>query len=144
MPDSLEFFEFKLNEAKKYHQSLKDNPQLRSHSMSLQYANKAVKDLEDKVFLAIKLWGDEEDIKQIEREKKEAAQSKAAKSKTKNDIIERHNGFFAFNTEQFLESYNKLKGEGIVLEGEKNMHVGYGLYIPKNNVDNFLIEYKSK
>jgi hypothetical protein len=33
--------------------------------MSLQYANRDVKELEEKVRLAIKLWGDEDDIKQI-------------------------------------------------------------------------------
>ena len=31
--------------------------------------NKAVKDLQDKVFTAIKLWGEDEDIQQIEAEK---------------------------------------------------------------------------
>ncbi len=144
MPDSLEYFEFELEKAKKYHQSLKDNPELRLHGMSLQYANKAVKDLEEKVYLAIKLWGDEEDVKQIQQEKQEEAEKKASKSKVKSDIIERHNGFFAFNNEQFLKGYNKLKSEGIILEGEKAVHVGMGLYIPKNKVDSFLIEYKSK
>ena len=77
MPDSLEYFEEQLRKAKEYHQLLKDNPQERRHSMSLQYANKAVNDLQDKVNTAIRLWGEEEDIKQIELEKLEAAQVKA-------------------------------------------------------------------
>lgn len=144
MPDSLEYFEEELRKAKEYHQLIKDNPQERRHSMSLQYANKAVKDLQDKVFTAIKLWGDEEDVKQIQQEKQEEAEKKASKSKVKSDIIEKYNGFFAFNNEQFTDKFNKLKNDGFITEGEKIIHVGMGLYIPKINVDNFLREYKSK
>jgi len=69
MPDSLEYFEFELEKAKKYHQFLKDNPDKRPHSMSLQYANKAVKDLKNKVETAIRLWGDPEEIELLKREK---------------------------------------------------------------------------
>lgn len=142
MPDSLEYFEEELRKAKEYHKKLKDFPELREHSMSLQYANKAVKDLEDKVFLAIKLWGDEEDIKLIEQEKKEKAESKAAKNSKKQDIINKYHGFFAFNVEQFKESHQKLIKEGILQEGEKVVHVGVGLYIPKIYIDSFLVEYR--
>lgn len=142
MPDSLEYFEEQLRKAKEYHQLLKDYPQERKHSMSLQYANKAVKDLQDKVFMAIKLWGDEEDIKQIEAEKKEEAEKKAAKSNRKQQIIKEHFGFFAFNVEQFKESYNQLKEDGIVQEGEKVTHVGAGLYIPKTYLESFLKVFK--
>lgn len=142
MPESLNFFEFKLDEAKKYHQLLKDNPDERRHSMSLQYANKAVKDLEDKVALAIRLWGDEEEIIKLDVAKKDKAEAKATKTKKKQDIIERHNGFFAFNNEQFMEGYNNLKTNGIVLDGEKVVHVGIGLYIPQKNVQSFITEYK--
>ena len=110
--------------------------------MSLQYANKAVKDLEDKVRTAIKLWGDEEDIKLMEQEKKEAAESKASKSKKKQDIIERHSGFFAFNNDQFKNGYSKIKDSGAIEDGEKVCHVGMGLYIPKKNVEQFLIDYR--
>src|SRR5690606_13167946 len=39
MPESLEYYEFKLEEAKKKHQFLKDTPDKRSHSFSLTYAN---------------------------------------------------------------------------------------------------------
>lgn len=144
MPDSLEYFEFELDKAKKYHQNLKDNPELRNHSMSLQYANKKVKDLQENVYLAIKLWGEDEDIQQIEQEKKEAAENKASKSKEKSDIIERHNGFFAFNNDQFHAGYNNLKEIGILGNDEKVVHFGMGLYIPKSKIDSFLIEYKSK
>lgn len=141
MPDSLEFFEFELEKAKKHHQHLKDNPDARRHSMSLQYANKAVKDLEDKVCTAIKLWGDEEDVLQMEQERKEAAEAKASKSNKKTDIIEKHGGFFAFNIQQFKEGYQKIKDKGLLEEGEKACHVGMGLYIPKSKVDSFLLAY---
>lgn len=142
MPDSLEYFEEELRKAKEYHQKLKDNPELRSHSMSLQYANKAVKDVQERVNLAIKLWGDEDEIAQLNNEKKEAAETKMSKSKKKQNIIGRHHGFFAFNTEQFKEGYDNLKQQEFVEEGEKVVHVGYGLYIPKSKLDSFLTEYK--
>ena len=57
MPDSLEFFTHKLEEAKKYHTGLKDGSIPKEHAYSIQYANKAVKDLESKVKIATKLWG---------------------------------------------------------------------------------------
>lgn len=56
MPESLEFFNDRLLEAKAYHQGLKDGTIERSHSFSLQYANKAVKDLQKKCELAARLW----------------------------------------------------------------------------------------
>ncbi|KAB7891464.1 DUF3560 domain-containing protein [Poseidonibacter ostreae] len=56
MPDSLEFYLYKLEEAKKRHQGLKDGSIKREHSYSLQYANKDVKNLTKKVALAQKLW----------------------------------------------------------------------------------------
>lgn len=57
MPESLEFFTHKLEEAKKYHTGLKDGSIPKEHAYSIQYANKAVKDLESKVKIATKLWG---------------------------------------------------------------------------------------
>lgn len=142
MPESLNFFEFELEKAKKYHKYLKDNPDARPHSMSLQYANKKIKDLEENISYALRLWGDEEDIAKLDAERKEKSEAKASKEGKKSDIIKRHNGFFSFNSEQFMEGYNNLKANGIILEDEKVVHVGYGLYIPKKNVDSFLIEYK--
>lgn len=56
MPESLEFFEFKLAQAKENHQELKDNPEKRVHSYSLTYAKKAVNEFEKKVALAKLLW----------------------------------------------------------------------------------------
>lgn len=142
MPESLNFYEFELEQAKKTHQYLKDNPDKRPHSMALQYANKAVNEIQEKIYTAIKLWGDEEDIKQINEEKRQQAEAKANKNTKKADIIERYHGFFAFNNDQFKEGYNKAKESGFISEGEKVVHVGLGLYIPKYCVDAFIIEYK--
>lgn len=141
-PDSLEYFEEELRKAKEYHQLLKDHPEKRAHSMSLQYANKAVKDLEDKVYSAVILWGDEEEVGFVKSEKQKATIAKATKTTKKQDIIDRHNGFFAFNNDQFREGYDKLKADGVVEDGEKVVHVGYGFYIPKTKVESFLKEYK--
>lgn len=58
MPESIEYFEFKLEEAKKYHAGLKDGTIERRHSMSLQYANKDVKNMQTNYDLAIKLWSE--------------------------------------------------------------------------------------
>jgi hypothetical protein len=57
MPESLEFYEFKLEEAKMKHEGLKDGTIERPHSFSLTYAKKEVNDLEKKVELAKKMWG---------------------------------------------------------------------------------------
>lgn len=56
MPESLEYFQFKLAQAKEKHQDLKDNPEKRAHEYSLIYAKKEVKELEKKVKLAELLW----------------------------------------------------------------------------------------
>jgi hypothetical protein len=56
MPESLEFYAFKIEQAKKHHADLKSGKVARSHSFSLTYANKEVKDLENKLLLAKKLW----------------------------------------------------------------------------------------
>jgi hypothetical protein len=56
MPESLEFFEIQLEEAKEYHQFLRDNPSERPHEMALSYASKKVKDLKSKYETAVKLW----------------------------------------------------------------------------------------
>ena len=136
MPDSLEYFEEELRKAKEYHKFLKENPNERPHSMSLQYANKKVKDLKSNVETAIKLWGDEEEIKQLYEEKKQEAISK--KPKNKIDIVKECNGFFAFNNEQFREGYDKLKVGGFIEDGEKVLHAGYGLYIPVSKKELFI------
>ena len=56
MPESVEYYEFKLQQSKEKHQFLKDNPDKRPHSMSLQYANKEVKEAQKNYELAQKLW----------------------------------------------------------------------------------------
>ena len=57
MPESLEFFMHKLDEAKRYHAGLKDGSFAKEHSYSIPYANKAVKELEEKVKISKILWG---------------------------------------------------------------------------------------
>lgn len=56
MPESLGFFEYKLEEAKLKHEMLKGGRLPREHSFSLTYAKKAVNDATDKLKTAQKLW----------------------------------------------------------------------------------------
>ena len=56
MPESIEFFEHKLEEAKRIHAGMKAGTIPRAHSMSLQYANKNRKEAEEKYKLALRLW----------------------------------------------------------------------------------------
>lgn len=142
MPDSLEYFEEELRKATEEHRKLKASPELRPHSMSLQYANKKVKELKDKVYTATLLWGDEEEIKLLKSEKEKEQISKATKKRGKEELIRRHGGFFAFNNKQFKEGYERVKAEGMLSENEKVVHVGFGLHIPKSKVESFLKEYK--
>lgn len=58
MPESLDYFKFKLEEAEQHHKDLKDNPEKRQHSYDLTYCKKAVNELKKKVEIAMKLWGD--------------------------------------------------------------------------------------
>jgi hypothetical protein len=142
MPESLAFFEFKLEQAKNQHQELKDNPEKRRHSMSLQYSNKAVKDTEKNLQIAVKLWGTKEEIDQIDKEKKELAKAKVSKTKKKEDIVKKHGGFFAFNDSQFKDGVDKIRESGHLEQDEKVRHIFHGLYLPSKNVDTFLKEYK--
>ena len=57
MPKSLEYYSFKLEEAKNLHKGLKDGSIKKEHSYSMQYANKNVKELTKKVKIAEILWG---------------------------------------------------------------------------------------
>jgi hypothetical protein len=57
VPESVEYYEHKLEEAKKYHTGLKNGSIPRQHSYDVQYANKKVKELQKKCEIAIKLWG---------------------------------------------------------------------------------------
>ena len=56
MPESIEFWEYKLEEAKEQHQMYKDFPEKRQHSFSLTYAKKAVNEAEKNLLTAKKLW----------------------------------------------------------------------------------------
>ena len=58
MPESLEYYEYKLEEAKMKQEGLKNGTIPREHSFSLTYATKAVKEMEEKVNTAKKLWGE--------------------------------------------------------------------------------------
>ena len=68
MPESLDFYEYKLWDAKEKHKFLKDNPAKREHSFSLTYANKAVKEMTKNLKIAVKLWGSPEKTKLIIKE----------------------------------------------------------------------------
>lgn len=138
MPESLGYYEFKLEEAKQKHQFLKDNPDKRAYSFSLTYANKAVKEMQDNLNLAVKLWGSEEERTQIDKEKQKEAQAKVSKSKKSDAIIAEIGGFFAFNNAQFKEGYQKILNDGKIEEGEKVTHIKAGFYIPSKNVQEYL------
>lgn len=56
MPESLEFYEFKLSQAKQRHEGLKNGSIKKDHSYSLTYSKKEVNDLEKKYNLAKKMW----------------------------------------------------------------------------------------
>jgi hypothetical protein len=58
MPESVDYFTYKLEQAKAEHERLKNNPELRSHSFSLTYAKKAVNETEKNLQTAVKLWGE--------------------------------------------------------------------------------------
>lgn len=58
MPESLEYYEYKLEEAKMHHEGLKNGSIERSHSFSLTYAKKDVNKFEDLLKDAKKLWGE--------------------------------------------------------------------------------------
>jgi len=57
MPESLEYFEHKYNEAVNYHAKMKKGEIPRAHSYSLTYAKKEVNNWRKKYELATKLWG---------------------------------------------------------------------------------------
>lgn len=72
MPESIDFFTHKLEIAKLKHAGLKSGKYERAHSFSLTYAKKEVNDLEKKVKLAARLWGEtpQERLEYIRRELK--------------------------------------------------------------------------
>ena len=56
MPESLEFYEYKLEQAKAKHEGLKNGTIERSHSFSLTYAKKEVNEAQNNVELSKRLW----------------------------------------------------------------------------------------
>lgn len=56
MPDCLEYYEFKLEEARERHEGLKNGSIERDHSFSLTYAKKELNEAAKKVELAKRLW----------------------------------------------------------------------------------------
>ena len=56
MPESLEYFEFKLEQAEKTHADLKSGAVKAAHSYSLAYAKKEVNELKKKLEIARLLW----------------------------------------------------------------------------------------
>jgi len=56
MPESVEYFEHKLEQAKEYHEGLKSGKYPRAHSYSLAYAKKDVNETQKNLDLAKKLW----------------------------------------------------------------------------------------
>jgi len=57
MPESVEFYEFKVEELKKRHEGMKNGTIERSHSMSLSYAKKELNEAKNNLLTAQKLWG---------------------------------------------------------------------------------------
>lgn len=58
MPESIDFYQHKLEKAKEYHEGLKSGKCPREHAYSLTYAKKEVNELQKKYELAVKLWGE--------------------------------------------------------------------------------------
>jgi hypothetical protein len=56
MPESIEFYEYKIEETKARHEGMKNGSIPRDHSMSLQYANRDRKEAESNLALAKRLW----------------------------------------------------------------------------------------
>jgi len=56
MPESVEYYEHKLEQAQREHEEMKNDPAKRTHSYSLTYAKKAVNEAEKNLKIALKLW----------------------------------------------------------------------------------------
>lgn len=56
MPESIEYYEYKFEEAKERHEGLKSGKYPREHAYSLTYAKKAVNEAEKNLTLAKRLW----------------------------------------------------------------------------------------
>ena len=58
MPESIEYFTYKLDKVIAYHKGLKSGEIEKTHSCSLAYASRDVKELKKKVEIAKMLWGE--------------------------------------------------------------------------------------
>ena len=58
MPESIDYYEEKLDKAKELHEGLKSGKYPRQHSYSLTYAKKDVNEMQKNYDLAVRLWGD--------------------------------------------------------------------------------------
>lgn len=56
MPESVDFYTYKLEKAKEHHEGVKSGKYPKDHSFTLTYAKKEVNELEKKLQLAIRLW----------------------------------------------------------------------------------------
>ena len=57
MPESIDYFKHKLEEAKEYHEGLKSGKYQKRHAYSVTYAKKAVNEAQANYNTALKLWG---------------------------------------------------------------------------------------
>lgn len=57
IPESVEYFEYKVETAKEYHAGVKSGKYPRQHSFTLTYAKKALNEAEKSLQIAKKLWG---------------------------------------------------------------------------------------
>lgn len=57
MPESIDYFKHKLEEAKEYHDGLKSGKYPKRHAYSVTYAKKAVNEAQANYTTALKLWG---------------------------------------------------------------------------------------
>lgn len=71
MPESLDYYEHKLETAKAKHEGLKNGTIERSHSFSLTYAKKDVNEAEKNLATAKKLWGEQQPTQEQPTEQKQ-------------------------------------------------------------------------
>lgn len=129
MPESVEFYEWKLEQATEHHKALKDNPKLRAHGMSLQYANRDKKEAAKNLAIAKKLWGEPEP-------EGPKVETKAERKDRHQQEINHFDGlFFAFGETQLREA---LRFHGLNLDSHEDLKkivsIGAGGYLLKSRV----------
>lgn len=58
----------------------------------------------------------------------------------KAELFEHLGVFFGFSNKQVEEGLAKIKKQGVLIEGEKVLSLGNGIFVPKKNKDQFLKE----